>query len=181
MSPSWTDIGTFSVLAAAAVVGFVQASEARRLRLARIRPFVVLDFDVDYQEEVYYLVLRNYGSTLARDIEISVDPPLESALHADVGQLDRLRAWGRSIKSLAPGVERRALFDADFLRPLDEPANAYTTWIHYWDDGHIREFNDEVTLDIATARGLGRLQRGKTTEDVHKMLERIAQGLERPR
>ncbi len=54
MDPTWTDIATTAILAAqlvvfaaAAAVGWRQVGEARRLREAQTRPFVVVDFDVE--------------------------------------------------------------------------------------------------------------------------------------
>jgi hypothetical protein len=179
VSPSWTDIATFSVLAAAAVVAFFQAREARRLRLAQFRPFVVLDVDRDHETDQFFLVLRNYGSTLARDIEIDVTPPLESGFHEEVGQIEKLRAWGRSVKTLAPGVERRALFELGSRYRADLP-DQYEARIRYRDYDRRRHFDETVTLDISTTlRGLGRLDEvHKTIDDVYTELRRIAGALE---
>lgn len=160
-----------------AVIAYFQVREAKRLREAQIRPFVVLDVDVEYEDETYFFTLRNYGSTLARDIEVEVTPPLTSGLHEDVNQLERLRAWGRSVKTLAPTVERRALFDADFLRREGLP-DTFLARIRYWDHERRRQFDEEVTLDLATAQGLGRLGGHKTLDDLHAQVKRIADGLD---
>lgn len=180
MEPTWTDIATFAVLAAAAWIAFLQASEARRLRLGRFRPFVVLDVEHEYETGNYFLVLRNYGVTLARDIQISVTPPLESGLHEELGpdQVEKLRAWGRSVKTLAPGVERRALFD--HITRRDGLPDHFEARIRYWDHELERSFEETVDLDLATVQGLGRLdQVRKTLDDVHAQLNRIATALER--
>lgn len=179
MTPSWTDIATFAVLAAAAIVAFLQAREARELRLDRIRPFVVLDVDRDYATDQYFLVLRNFGSTLARDIAIEVTPPLESGLHEELDQIEKLRAWARSVKTLAPGVERRALFELASRRRVDLPDH-FEARIRYRDHRGKRRFDETVSLDLVTARGLGRLDEiHKTIDDVYAELRRIAAAIER--
>lgn len=179
VSPSWTDIATFAVLTAAAIVALWQAREARRLRLAQFRPFVVLDVDRDQDTDQFFLVLRNYGSTLARDIEIDVTPPLTSGLHEEVDQVDKLRSWGRSVKTLAPGVQRRALFELGSRRRDDLP-DEFEARIRYRDYDRRRRFDETVTLDLSTTlRGLGRLdERHKTIDDVYSELHRIAGALE---
>lgn len=70
MEPPWADIaqtailgGQLFVLAVAAVVAWRQVREARRLREQQIRPFVVVDFEVD--RSLFFLAISNVGTTLA--------------------------------------------------------------------------------------------------------------------
>ena len=98
--PSWTDVGTFVVLAAqllvlvvAAVFAGCQVWEARRLREAQIRPFVVIDFEV--WRGFIELKIKNFGSTLARNIKFTFDPPVQTTFDADPNYGRRVRKLRR--------------------------------------------------------------------------------------
>jgi len=89
---TWTDewqvflvAAQLVVLVVAAVVAWRQVREARELRLEQNRPFGVVDFDLD--ESKGYLIffeVTNMGTSLARDVRIEIDPPLESAIDVEV-------------------------------------------------------------------------------------------------
>jgi hypothetical protein len=101
----------FAVLAIAAGVGWRQLNEARKLRERSLRPFVVVDFELDENIEIY-LAITNIAATLARDVKIVFDHPFESgAMPAKEGQeraVDRFtRRLAEGIPSLPPGKKIR--------------------------------------------------------------------------
>ena len=186
---SWTDIGSLAVLAAqlavlaaAAIVAYKQVAEARRLREAQIRPFVVLDFD-GTEDETFFLTLTNLGTTLAREIKISIDPPLVSALHSDTGGSERLHAWVNQVfPSLAPGKEIRTLFDTGFLRAATELElpEVYSAQVAYRDATLRHDFTEELRLDLRSYKGLGRFKHADI-DDIHARLKDIADAVKASR
>jgi hypothetical protein len=135
------------LLLAAAVAGW-QVLEARRLRLERNRPFVVVDFDLDLAKGylIFFEVL-NPGTSLACDVRIEIEPPLESSVDVDMGKLKMLN---EGITTLAPGKKLRTFFDMSFRRNEDEkdyPMNHLAT-VRYTDETGKRSFTEKYNLDL---------------------------------
>jgi hypothetical protein len=152
---TWTDewqvylvAAQLGVLLIAAVVAGWQVWETRRLRLERNRPFVVVDFDLD--EAKGYLIffeVTNMGTSLARDIRIEINPPLESAIDIDVGKLKMLQ---EGIATLPPGKKLRTFFDMSFRRNEDRSdlPMTYAATVQYADEKRKRQFTDTYDLDL---------------------------------
>jgi hypothetical protein len=152
---TWTDewqvylvAAQLGVLLVAALVAGWQVLEARRLRLERNRPFVVVDFDID--EAKGYLIffeVTNMGTSLARDIQIAINPPLESAIDIDVRKLKMLN---EGIATLPPGKKLRTFFDMSFRRTEDRPdlPMTYTATVQYADEKRKRSFTETYDLDL---------------------------------
>jgi hypothetical protein len=69
---------TTGILAVAGLIAARQLSEARSLRKAQLRPFIVIDFDVQSEPPFIYVRIANVGSTMARDVSFHFDPRLQS-------------------------------------------------------------------------------------------------------
>jgi hypothetical protein len=98
---AWSAL-TFLVLLAAAVAGARQVREARGLREEQVRPFVLIDFRA--WQTIVEIVITNIGSTLAREVTFSFDPPLASTRDNEptarkIGEVNILKT---RIPSLAP-------------------------------------------------------------------------------
>ncbi|HEX7058341.1 MAG TPA: hypothetical protein VF176_00620 [Solirubrobacterales bacterium] len=135
------------LLVAAAVAGW-QVLEARRLRLERNRPFVVVDFDIDESKGyLLFFEVTNMGTSLARDVQIAIEPPLESAIDVEVSKLKMLN---EGIASLPPGKKLRTFFDMSFRRNEERPdlPMTYTATVHYADEQRKREFTETYDLDL---------------------------------
>lgn len=169
---------TALIALAAAVFAFVQVREARRLRIEQARPYVAAFLELGSEIDVTFilLVVKNFGTTTARDITIATDRPMK-------------RAWGNSqhpedlllfdrLPVLVPGQSWRTLFDWGpdrFKAGLDE---TYTLTVSSHDSsGH--PLKDEVfVLDWNTfkpTRNVG----VKTVHDVGKSLQGIEKTLGR--
>src|SRR5215211_8561973 len=71
---------TAFVAVAAAIFAFVQVRQARLLRVEQSRPFVVANFEPSPgSHRNIELVIENIGTTIATDVTIEFDPPLEAA------------------------------------------------------------------------------------------------------
>ena len=137
-----------SVLLIAALVAGWQVLEARRLRLERNRPFVIVDFDIDMSKGyLIFFEVTNTGTSLARDVQIGVEPPLESAIDIEMSKLKMLN---EGIATLPPGKKLRTLFDMSFQRNEDRPdlPMTYTATVHYADEKRTREFTETYDLDL---------------------------------
>ncbi|MDC7120239.1 hypothetical protein OMK64_01665 [Cellulomonas fimi] len=109
----WVAFGTWvavMIAAVAAAVGLFQAREARALRISQAQAYVVAIMETNpHQNEVVEVAIKNIGATEARDIRISVDPPLRRTGNNGIGVEE---VWlPETIPSLAPGQEWRTLWD----------------------------------------------------------------------
>lgn len=170
----WIFAAQLVVLIIAAVVGWYQVREARRLREQQIRPFVVIDFEVEPDLTVY-LEVSNLGSSLARDVRIQIDPPLESAVDVDVADLKMLR---EGIGTVAPGKVYRMFFDQGFRRvETDLPMNHIATLI-YTDETGERRFKETLNLDLDQYKAMQFIKEG-TVHDLYKQLQAINKTMEK--
>ena len=145
---TWTAV-TALILFGAAVVAAWQVIEARRLREATLRPFVVVDFEVAAGE--VYLAVSNIGKTMARDVRITFDRHLESAVHAgrDPNRLQQFEErLASGIATLPPGKSIRMLFDLSAQRtPEQNLVDRYTVTASYTADATNRRYEGQ-TMDL---------------------------------
>ena len=170
----------FGVLAAAAFVGWRQLGEARRLREGSLRPFVVVDFDVDENIEVY-LSVANIGATMARDVRITFDHPFETAV-LQGGPNERryidqfVERLEKGIPILPPGKKMRTLFDLTNHRAEQggDLRDEYTATITYRSEVTGKSYNDTYVVDLGV--NTGRMWVNK--KGVHQIAE-LAEKIER--
>ena len=155
------------VLAVAALVAWRQVREARRLREQQIRPFVVIDFEVE--QHVFYLTVANVGTALARDVTFDIDPAFTTSVTTQVAELKMLTD---GVSSLAPGKRIRTFFDAATQRRPQQFPDRYRVCIRYRDQDRERSFNDEVDLDLGIYRNLGYVDR-KGLHDLHERVKDV--------
>lgn len=169
-------VGTFFVAVAAAIFAFIQVNEARRLREEQARPYVAafLEMGHDVDPSFMFLVIKNFGSTTARDVTVTSDVTMK-------------RAWGNrqdpeelllfdKLPVLVPGQEWRTLFDWGphrFDAGLDD---VYTLTVSSSDSSGKRLKDEKFVLDWNTfkpTQGIG----VKTIHDVGKSLKEIEKTL----
>lgn len=173
---TWTDVAQVGLVAAqlvvlivAAFVAWRQVREARRLREEQQRPFVVIDFEVG-RGYLVFLVVSNLGTSLARGVHFSIDPPLESAVPSVA--LDKMKMLREGISTLAPGKQIRTFFDMGFKRGKAELPMTHTARVQYTDETGRRHFDETIDLDLDLYMHLSEItQQG--VHDVHKRLEEI--------
>jgi hypothetical protein len=180
---TWTDewqvylvAAQLVVLIAAAIFAWRQVKEARELREEQNRPFVVVDFDVEGGYMVYLEVV-NMGTSLARDVRIEIDPPLESAIDIDMGKLKML---SDGIATLAPGKKYRTFFDMSFRRNEDRPdlPMNHIARVRYWDEKRKRQFDETLNLDLDQYMHINTVTR-HGLHDIHKELEKMRKVFEK--
>jgi hypothetical protein len=172
---------TTLILAVAGVIAARQLSEARSLRKAQVRPFVVIDFDVQSDPPFIYVRIANLGSTMARRVSFQFDPRLQSSFDERGGErvvMADLPVLTQGIPTLPPGNEIKFLFDS-FLDREHLP-DTYQVRVKYrgdelrrWPRKAKRELYDEpMTLDLSLYRQLSRINR-HGLHDIHERLKEI--------
>ncbi|MFD6344719.1 hypothetical protein ACFWF9_08330 [Streptomyces roseolus] len=121
-----TDSWTVVVAVVAALIAVWQASIARgtakrqlklseRIHREQNEPYVIVDIQPDPLHGALLLVIENTGPTVARDVRISCDPPLESGWAPRQGEPDLTQVMqevlGRRIPILPPHRRLTFLFD----------------------------------------------------------------------
>jgi hypothetical protein len=168
----WPEVATVTIVAlqlivlvAAALVGWNQVREARRLREQQSRPFVVIDFDIERGVETY-LEVANLGNSLARDVTFEITPPLQSSI--DV-QVEKFKMLNEGIATLAPGKRYRTFFDTGIQRIGSDLPLTYEVIVRYRDQDARRSFEESINLDLAQFLYLETPSR----RDVHDVSEHL--------
>jgi hypothetical protein len=168
--PNWTDvvsaiavIAQLVVLVAAAAFAWRQVREAKQLREAQTRPFVVIDFEVE--NFLAFLTVTNIGTTLARDVRFEIDPPLQTKIENPLAEMKMLRD---GIPTLAPRKTIRTLFDSLVNREPGELPDTYAVVVRYSDETG-RRFEDDLDLDLAVYWNLTTVER----HDIHHVHARL--------
>lgn len=184
---TWTDVVTALataitavILAAAGVAAALQYSEARSLRRAQVRPFVVIDFDVESVATIIFMVVKNFGTTMAYEVTFEFDKPVESSLDAEDRnreKIGQLAVFTHGIPTLAPGKEIRFLFDS-FIQRKNLP-DAYVVTVTYqgqevrrWLRRRREVFEEKIVLDLGIYHQMGRVDR-RGLHDIHDRLKEM--------
>lgn len=167
----WLMLTALVLMAAAIAAGF-QVFEARRLRRAQIRPFVVMEFHLPYSSFIY-LRFSNLGTTMARNVRFTFDRPLASNI-ANMKVMD-LQILKSGIESLPPGRVIDTFFDNFIGR--DEKDDRYVVTITYRGDGYRKPFKERMDLDLGLYRNTSPI-RLKGLHEMHAELATIAKALE---
>lgn len=167
----WTDVAQVIVLVAqlvvltvAAIVAWHQVREARRLREAQTRPFVVMDFEVE--NFLAFLSVANIGTTLARDVRFEIDPPLQTVIENPLAEMKMFR---EGIPTLPPGKRIRTLFDSLVSRKPDQLPDTYSVKVTYTDEVG-RPLAERLDLDLAAYWNLTTVER-RDVHDIHQRLK----------
>lgn len=167
---TWTDIAQTIVLGlqlllliVAAFFGWSQLSEAKDLREAQNRPFVVIDLDEGARPKIFDLVVKNIGATMARDVKFKFNPPAKSTM--DVASLERLKMFSEGISTLPPRKEIRTVFDTGPARHESDLPDSYEVTVSYRGPSGDRRYEETMDLDF----GLYWNRLSVTVHDVHDL------------
>lgn len=167
----WLMLTAF-VLMAAAIAAGLQLGEARRLRRAQVRPFVVMEFHV-LPSSMIYLRFSNLGTTMARNVRFTFDRPLASKIAN--GKVMELQILNSGIESLPPGRVIDTFFDSFIGR--DEKDDRYVVTIKYRGEGYRKPFEERMDLDLGLYRNTSPI-RLNGLHEIHAQLVKIAGALE---
>jgi hypothetical protein len=151
-------------------------SEMHATRLQEIAPYVIVYFDMPYSNDwVMYLVVKNTGKTIAKNIQFKVDPPLVTGF-TNTGEGTKpfdVYFLREGISLLAPGQEIRTPFDAHSTLNRENLPTIYKVEVTYADGLQPNRTASEHVLDVSIFNDLSVLQK-KGEEDLIKAVETIA-------
>ncbi|MFH8894494.1 hypothetical protein [Streptomyces sp. NPDC017949] len=101
-----------------------QLQHAEAVHREQNEPYVVVDIQPD-SVGALVVVVQNIGSTIARNVRITVDPPLESSWGEDLTQM-LARALSRTFPMLPPRRKLHFLLDEQARFQRDDLPTAYT-------------------------------------------------------
>lgn len=144
---------TVVVAVTAAVYARGQVREARALRNERAKPFVVVDFEPHpASNSLMNLTIRNIGQTLAKNVNIMFDPPLQTSTDASDGKyrLNDSRLLREGIPAMPPSRMYTALFDSMIsLNEKPDLPRSYVATVQYEDvQGRVETLEYILDLDI---------------------------------
>lgn len=188
LSPSWTDIVTATSTAVTAMIlGLTaayasrQVAEARRLREAQVRPFVMLAFEID-DYPLIVLRIRNTGSVIARNVRMSFEPPLRtSEVLKTKTSLHDLPLFREGIPSLPPGRGLPVMLDSYFEIDKGNLPRTYRVHVTYEGEvfrrkGQRATYEDDFVLDLRVFEEVVRLE-GTPTKQIVDALKGIGAAL----
>lgn len=105
-----------------------QIDEARRLRKATNRPYVVVHVEGDKSTRTLNLVLENSGNTVAKNVTITFSPPLAAA-HKIIDHGETAKFWEQP--TMPPGKVLRTVLDHGPDRVDSDLPMAYDVRITY--------------------------------------------------
>jgi hypothetical protein len=141
--------------------------EMREMRDQESAPYVIVFFDVPYAKSLVYLVIKNLGKSIAKDVKLSFEPSLQSS---DVGNLENLSLFDKGIASLAPAQELRVLIDTT-VAFFGEPGLPLISSVAITYHGGLKDElrTEKHTLDLSVHKGLMYIQ----SKDIHDLNESV--------
>ncbi len=163
--PAWTpedwsalSAGVTAIVAVvAALFAFLQVRQARLLREEQAQPFVVVDFESSaVWQNAIELVIENIGKTVARDVRVTFDPPLESTEQHEGYDLSKSVLLAEGIPTMPPGKRVAALFDLSHKRYDSGLPMSYVATVNFSDARGKRQDALTYVLDLNFRYGLMR-------------------------
>lgn len=146
--------GTFLVALAAAIIAGWQLRLYNVTRLDQTRPYVTVTAeDGETSRHFVDIVIRNIGASPARQVEITVDPPLQSSVEDAEHPISHAKVFTEPIVFLAPGAMHRLFYDSHIQRNArDDLPSAHKVTVSY-DDQSGHHWSETYTLDIDAGAG----------------------------
>ncbi|MFJ6003652.1 hypothetical protein [Arthrobacter sp. NPDC092385] len=164
--------------------GAKDADETRKLQrellTEQAQPYVVVTMEESRAGGMFIdLVVKNYGTTAAQDVKVSIDPHPERAAHAG-DKLEQVKI-PETIHVLAPGQEWRTFWDSGNARHDSGLPSEHAATVTYAGIGEKRlEFKTTLSWEFFESRlwleirGMHDL--AKATREIDKKLGRLMDG-----
>ena len=171
---AWAAIAVYVVLG---IFAWIQVLQARKLREEQARPFVIVDFEPGF---LVYLTVENLGRTMARDVSVQFDKPLESTL-SGTREIDESPLFREPIPTLPPGKKLRVLFDQYVARMEAKLPLTYDVTLRYKGPTGRKEWEHPYRLDLGMYLGSALPPKGlpelvAEAERIRKELEKWKDG-----
>jgi hypothetical protein len=178
----WTALATCAtalVAAAAALYARNQVKEARTLREEQAQPFVVVDFEPSPAwRQAINLVVENIGKTLATNVRITFDKPLESTETHPGFEISESVLLTEGIPCMPPGKRVTALFDLAHQRKDSGLPMTYVATVEFCDGRGRQQKALTYVLDLNFYYGLmsideyGMHHAAKALGEIHKIMKK---------
>lgn len=136
-------MGTLAVAVAAAIFAYIQVRELRQTREDQARPYVAVYFETDGR--LLFLVAKNFGTTTARDVRLSLDKPIKQSFK--VGTEYQTLPLFDVMPVMVPGQEWRTFFDSGVGLVQEKLHDVYTATVTYSNSRRKPMPQDQFTLD----------------------------------
>ncbi len=170
----WSALGamlTAAVAVVAAVVAYFQVREARRLREEQAKPFVIVDIQPSTaSRHILNLVIENTGATLAKNVKIVFDPPVESSI-PEHGLQDSVLLQ-RGLPMVPPRRRLEFMFDSSVERHGRGLPLRYDVTVTYDDQRGRPQESLLFPIDLAPLYGLAYVEE-KGLHHIAKALEEL--------
>lgn len=116
-------------------------------------PYIIVYFDAQTDSPIFDLVVKNTGKSIADNIKITFDPPLQTSLkNYDISKLSFIH---QAIPAMPPGYELRSAFDRLETRLISESLpKLYKVQVSYFGGLNQKLRRLEYVLDINTFQGI---------------------------
>ena len=158
---TWVGLTAIAALLTVAVAGVAAYFALRQLRQGRelseeqARPYLVAFIEENETDgQILDFVIRNIGSTAAREIQAYIDPPYVRAKEPGAHPFMRAMFFWEETSMLPPGAELRTMLDTkNDLYEVGETAGLpFTVKLSYKDRAH-NEIAESYTLNPRYASG----------------------------
>lgn len=147
--------------------------EMKASRLQEIAPYVIVYIDMPYGNDwVMFLVVKNIGKTVAKDIKFKFEPALMTGFGDKIKEFD-IYLLREGISSLAPMQEIRTPLDVHSNYLKDKLPTIYKVQVNYSGVLQPNEIVTEQVIDLSMFNDLTVLQK-KGESNVIEALEEIA-------
>ncbi len=151
----WSAIAAWVGLLLAVVAAryaWSQYSAARQTRDEQAQPYVAIYMEpTEADRNAVDLIVKNFGATAARDIAITIEPPLKSSLNAEVDNVNVPSV----IRTLVPGQQWSTFWDTTFHRRDRGLPTHHTATIQFKDSRNrtLGPYTFDLDWDAILGRG----------------------------
>lgn len=150
---------TAAVAVVAAAFAFLQVRHARLLREEQAQPFVVVDFESSpVWRNAIELVIENIGKTVATNVRVSFDPPLQSTQQAEGYDLSKSVLLTQGIPTMPPSKRVATMFELSHDRKDSGLPLTYTAKVDFADSRGKPQKSLTYVLDLNFLYGLRRFR-----------------------
>lgn len=158
--------------------------EMKESRVQEMSPYVVVYFDIPHDSYYIYLVIKNIGKSIAKDVKLIFTPALQNTRESNLGEISILKS---PIASIPPGYEIRTIIDigSSYFRNSNLPLShkVQVTFGGGLED-KVQKFDYSIDLSVfkdltfARRKGLPELAESvekisQTYSDIERQLENI--------
>lgn len=169
--------GTAFATVILALVTYNMVAEMRRSRIEQARPYIFVDFDIPYGEQLIHIIVKNIGGA-AKNVKFKFNPELIDSRGRNVSNG---AIFKNGINFFPPNKEIKQLFDYApdyFERDLPLKFDLTVTYSDFKTekgstDSEKQPFEETFTLDLSTFKDLQFVER-KGLHEIAESMDKLA-------